>query len=157
MMNRPAAGAGPDAGPEVRLRTMRILWAVFLTAVGLFFLVTRFARPDDETRAGIAARDGNETILLVLAAVALSTVTASFVMRANFYRRAAEQRQPALLQTGFIVAVVLCETAVLLGLVGLFTTWNDYAYGLFALGALGELLHFPRREQVMSAYFKPVM
>jgi hypothetical protein len=41
-----------------------------------------------------------------------------------------------------------------MGLVGVFTTWNDYAYALFALGALGEALHFPTREQVLSAYYK---
>jgi hypothetical protein len=148
---------GEDAGPEVRLRTMRILWVMFLITIGLFFLVTRLSRPDGEARAEIAARDSNVTILLVLAVVALSSVVVSFVLRASFYKRAAEQRQPAVLQTGFILAIALCEAAVLLGLVVLFTTWNDYAYGLFALGALGEALHFPRREQVMSAYFKPGM
>jgi F0F1-type ATP synthase membrane subunit c/vacuolar-type H+-ATPase subunit K len=133
---------------------MRFLWAVFLTAVGLFFLVTRLSRPDDETVAEMGG--GNTTLLFVLAAVALSSVVASFVLKASFYRRAAEQRQPAVLQQGFIVAMVLCEAAVLLGLVGVFITWNDYAYLLFALGALGEALHFPRREQVLAAYYKPV-
>jgi len=154
MMNRPAASAGPDAGPEVRLRTMRFLWVMFLITIGLFFLVTRFSRPDAETRAEMGG--SNTTLLFVLAAVALSSVVASFVVKAGFYRRAAEQQQPMLLQQGFIVAIVLCEAAVLLGLVGVFLTWNDYAYGLFALGALGEALHFPRREQVQSAYYKSV-
>ena len=112
-------------------------------------------RPDDETIAGMGA--GNMTLLLVLAAVALSSVVASYVLKASFYKRAAEQRQPAVLHTGFVVAMVLCEAAALLGMVGVFVTWNDYAYALFALGALGEVLHFPRRAQVMSAYFKPGM
>lgn len=153
MMNRPAAAAGADAGPEVRLRTMRILWVVFLVIVGLFFLVTYLSRPEEWWRAKVEGQD-NTTLLFVLTAVALSSVVASFVLKATFYRRAAERQQPALLQTGFIVAIMLCETAVLLGVVSVRTTWNDYAYGLFALGALGEALHFPRREQVMSAYFK---
>jgi hypothetical protein len=148
MSNRPAGGAGP----EVRLRTMRILWMMFLITIGLFFLVTRFSRPDNETIAELGG--GNTTLLFVLAALALSSVVASFVLKAGFYRRAAEQQQPALLQSGFIIAIVLCESAVLMGLVGVFTTWNDYAYALFALGALGEALHFPTREQVLSAYYK---
>lgn len=131
---------------------MRILWAAFLMAVGLFVLVTRLARPDDET---IAEMDGGDTTLLyVMAALALSSVIASFVLKAVFYRRAAEQQQPGVLQTGFIIAMALCESAVLFGLVGVFMTWNNYAYLLFALGALGEVLHFPRREQLMSAYYK---
>ncbi|HEX8335094.1 MAG TPA: hypothetical protein VF621_00100 [Pyrinomonadaceae bacterium] len=153
MMNQTGAGAGSDVGPDVRLRTMRILWVVFLMAVGLFFLFTRVSRPDDETVAEM--RGGDTMILFVLAAVALSSVAASFVLKASFYKRAAEQQRPGVLQTGFIVAMVLCEAAVLLGLVGVFMTWNDYAYGLFALGALGEALHFPHREQVLSAYYRP--
>jgi F0F1-type ATP synthase membrane subunit c/vacuolar-type H+-ATPase subunit K len=145
-----------DAGFEARLRTLRILWVMFLITIGLFVLVTRLARPHEETVARMAAQD-NTLILPVLAVVALASVAVSFVMRANFYRRAAEQQQPALLQTGFVVAIVLCEAAALLGLVGLFTTWNNYAYGLFALGALGELLHFPSREQLLSAYPRSLM
>ena len=150
MMNRP--GAASDAELNLRLRTMRILWAAFLGAVGLFFLVTRLAHPDDETVAEMGG--GNMTLLYVLATLALSTVVASFVLKAVFYSRAAAQQQPGVLQTGFIVAMALCESAVLFGLVAVFITWNDYAYLLFALGALGEVLHFPRREQVMSAYYK---
>ena len=150
MMNNPAA----EAGLDLRLRTMRILWALFLITIGLFVLVTRFARPDDETRAEIER--GDPTLLIVLAVIGLSTVVASFVLKAGFYRRAAEQQRPELLQSGFIVAMVFCEVAVLLGLVGLFITWNDYAYLLFALGALGEALHFPRREQAQAAYNRRV-
>lgn len=153
MMNQTASG--PDPGPDFRLRLMRILWVAFLVTVGLFVLVTRLARPGAETRAGMGG--GNTTILYALAALALSLVAASFVLKSALYRRAAERQQPDILQTGFILALALCESAVLFGLVGLFVTWNDSAYALFALGALGELLHFPRREQVMSAYFKPGM
>ena len=152
-MNQPA-GAAP-VGPDAQLRVMRTLWVVFLVTIGLFFLVTYVSRPDAETRAEAAAGDGSATILLVLAALALSSVVASVVVKASFYRRAAERQHPGMLQTGFVVAIMLCETAVLLGLVGVFVTWNDYAYGLFALGALGEALHFPTREQILSAYYRP--
>jgi F0F1-type ATP synthase membrane subunit c/vacuolar-type H+-ATPase subunit K len=152
---RSSGQAAAAAKPEVALRTMRILWVVFLITVGLFVLVTYFARPSAETVAEV--RQANPAVLLALAALGLSSVVASFIFKAGFYRRAAEQQQPAVLQTGFILALVLCEAAVLMGLVGLFVTWNDYAYGLFALGFVGELLHFPRREPVMSAYFKQGM
>lgn len=153
-MNQPAMGAAPGTEPDFRLRTMRIRWGVFLLAAGMFFLVTRLYRPDDERMAELGG--GSPTLLIVLMAIAFSSVVASFVLKANFYKRAAEQQKPAVLQTGFLVAMALCEAAVLLGLVGVFMTWNDYAYLLFALGALGEALHFPRREQVLSAYYKSV-
>jgi len=146
MTNRPAG----DPGAEVRLRTLRILWAVFLANVGMMAVVSHFARPEMEV-------EGVPPLLYALAAAALSTVAASFIVKASFYGRAAVRQEPAQLQTGFIVALALCEAAVLLGFVGLFTTGCDYAYALFALGALGMALHFPRREQVFAAYYKPTM
>jgi hypothetical protein len=154
-MYRPTSrrpGAAP-ANPEAQLRVMRVLWEVFLLCISMFVLVTYFGRPSADAIA--ERRQDNPTLLLVLAALGLSLVVASFVLKAGFYRRAAEQQQPAVLQRGFILALVLCETAALMGLIGLFATWNDYAYGLLALGALGEALHLPRREQVMPAHFKP--
>jgi hypothetical protein len=146
--NRAAAARGP----EVHLRTMRILWVVFLICVGLFVLVTVLTRPDDETVAEMGG--GNTTLLYVLAALALASVAASFVAKGIFYRRAAEQQLPALVQVGFTLAMALCEAGVLFGLVGVFVTRNDAAYLLFALGALGMVLHIPRREQVEAAYYK---
>jgi hypothetical protein len=152
MLNRPATEAGPDAGLNTRLRTMRILWAVFLVCVGQFALVGWFARA--EADASAEGGTGVPPLLYVFAAVGVASVAASFVLKSNFYRRAAERQDPAQLQTGFILAMVFCEVAALLGLVGLFQTPGVHAYALFALAALGEALHFPRREQVMSAYYK---
>ena len=151
MMNRPAAGAAPEPGPDARLRTMRILWAVLLACVGQFALVAWFARPEADAPA-----EGVPTLLYALGALGLGSVASSFVIKSGYFRRAAERREPAQIQTGFIVAMVLCEVAALLGLVGLFVTQCDYAYGLLALGALGEIMHFPRREQLTPAYYKSV-
>jgi F0F1-type ATP synthase membrane subunit c/vacuolar-type H+-ATPase subunit K len=147
LTNQP--GAGPDAGPDIRLRTMRILWVVFLITIGLFILVAGVSRPE-----GGPEGEGVPPLLYALGALALSSVAASFVLKSSLYKRAAERQEPAQLQTGFIIALVLCESAVLFGLVGLFITRCDYAYALFALGALGEALHFPRRAEVLSAYYK---
>ena len=147
MMNRPIT----DMGAELQLRTMRILWVAFLICVALFILITWFTRPSelpDEISRGV------HPMLYVLVALALSAVAASFVVKAGLYRRAAKHRQPALMQAGFTLAMALCESAVLFGLVGVFATRNDAAYLLFALGALGMLLHFPRREQVEEAFQK---
>jgi hypothetical protein len=150
MTNRPT----DDAGPEVRLRTMRILWAAFLMCVGLFFLLAHLTRPEP----GAEAEGGGDvpTLLFALGAAGLTAVVVSFVVKAGFYRRAAEQRQPALLHAGLILALALCESAVLMGMIGLFVTSNDNAYALFGVGALGQALHFPRREQVEAAYYKTV-
>src|SRR5687768_3435779 len=121
MMNRPAAGATSEPGPDARLRTMRILWAVFLVCIGQFALVAWFARPEADAPA-----EGVPPLLYALAALGLASVAASFVLKPGFFRRAAERHEPAQIQTGFIVAMVLCEVSALLGLVGLFVTQGDY-------------------------------
>jgi F0F1-type ATP synthase membrane subunit c/vacuolar-type H+-ATPase subunit K len=151
MMNRPTKQPGQDARLEFRLRTMRILWGAFLMTIVLYALVTVFAVPWKD--AGEEGR-ANPTLLLAFAVMGFLSVAASFVLKRHFYAHAAERREPARLQTGFIIALVFCEFAVLLGLAGLFVTVNRYAYALFVLGALGQLLHFPRREDLAAAYGK---
>lgn len=151
MLNRPATDTGSEAGADARLRVMLILWGAFLMTVVMFFVIALIVRP--EPAAGAGGEGDIPPLLYGLAALALSMVAASFVVKGGFYRRAAERRQPDQLQTGFILALALCESAALFGLVGLFVTGNDYAYALLALGALGEALHFPRRGQVEAAYF----
>lgn len=148
MMRQP----GTNAGFDVRLRTLRILWAVFLITIGLYTLVTRFSLPPEE----VLQKGGhdNPTLLMALAFAGLSSVALSFILKRRFYKQAAERHDPAQFQTGFVLALVLCEVSALFGLVGLFTTWNMYAYALFVLGALGIALHFPRRDDLAAAYFK---
>src|SRR5215213_7257515 len=114
MVNRPSAGAGADAGPNIRLRTMRILWAVFLVTIGQFALFGWFGR--DEADAAAEVGTGVPPLLYVLAAIGLASVASSFVVKSIFYRRAAEGQNPAQLQTGFILAMVLSEAAAILGL-----------------------------------------
>jgi uncharacterized membrane protein HdeD (DUF308 family) len=147
MMNQPAT----KAGPEAFLLTMRILWGAFLVCVGLFVLVTKLTRPAN-VPAEVAG--GLDPLLYVLGVLALVAVAASFFMKGIFYRRAVKHQQPILMQAGFTIAMALCEAGVLMGLVGVFVTRNDAAYLLFALGALGMLLHFPRREQLEAAAYK---
>jgi F0F1-type ATP synthase membrane subunit c/vacuolar-type H+-ATPase subunit K len=151
MMNGQANRAKQDAGLEVRLRTMRIIWAAFLITIGLYVLFTVFAVPWE-----VAADEGgdNPTLLLAFAVMGFMSVAASFVLKRHFYGHAVEQTNPDKFQTGFIAALVFCEFSALLGLVGLFVTHSRYAYALFALGALGQLLHFPSRDQLAATYKK---
>jgi F0F1-type ATP synthase membrane subunit c/vacuolar-type H+-ATPase subunit K len=148
----------PHVDPETRLRTMRILWAVFLTTIGLYAFVAYMARPSDESSAGAAeslgtgtAAGGLSVLIIVLFALGLSAVVASFLVKQAYAQRAVREQSPAVLQTGFIVAVVLCETAALFGMVGLFVDGNPLAYLLFVIAAAGIVLHFPRREDVIAA------
>ena len=153
MMNRNES----DAGIDTRLRTMRILWAVFLMTIAQFLLVVYFADPMTEAErasaSGEPAPSGNPSPLLYLFfALGLASVAASYLLRRSFYGKGERERQPALVHTGLILALALCETAALFGLVALFVLGNPLAYSLFALAVIGQLLHFPRRDQLLAAY-----
>jgi F0F1-type ATP synthase membrane subunit c/vacuolar-type H+-ATPase subunit K len=151
MMNRPANQSGADAELELRLRTLRILWGALLTTIGLYALITVFALP---SRDALEEGRDNPTLLMAFAVMSFMSVAASFVLKRHFYGHAVERGEPAQFQIGFIFALAFCEVSALLGLMGLFITHNSYAYALFVLGALGQLLHFPRRDQVAATYRK---
>jgi len=151
-----------NMNPETRLRTMRILWAVFIITVGLHAMVAYFARSsesDDWPTAAAAAESpgigasagGFSVLIIVLFALGLSTVVASFLVKQAFSQRAVREQSPAVLQTGFILSLVLCEVAGLFGFVGLFADGNPAAWLLFVVAAAGMVLHFPRREDVEAA------
>jgi F0F1-type ATP synthase membrane subunit c/vacuolar-type H+-ATPase subunit K len=151
MMSQPAKQPGADTGLEARLRVLRILWGALFASIGIYALVAFFV-----LRGRDAAAEGadNPTLLAAFAVMGFMAVAASFVLKRHFYAHAVERADPARFQTGFIFALAFCEMAALLGMVGLFVTQNRNAYALFALGALGQLLHFPRRDQLAAAYRK---
>lgn len=131
---------------EIRIRTIRTLWFALFVSVGLYFALTFFV-PRSENPP-------NATLFLVLAAVSLTTVAASFIIKTNFLIRAAQQQQVQLVQQGYVVACALTEVPALLGLLDYFSTGNEYYYALFIIAALGMLLHFPRRDHVLNAAYK---
>jgi hypothetical protein len=49
----------------------------------------------------------------------------------------------------------MCEAATLFGLVTAFVEDYLYFFIFFALGIVGILLHFPKRDDLMAAGFKP--
>ena len=151
--------------PEARLRLRRILWAVFLACVGLYaFAAYVLAGPSGAERASaegflnghlppgaqVSAR-GPAFLLPLLVLLGVAAVLASIVVGRAYARRAAAERRPELLQVGLIVSVALCEAAALFGVVGLLVTGDSYSYVLFVIGAVGILLRFPRREQILAA------
>lgn len=153
-------GLNANVNVETRLRMMRVLWASFVMTVSLFALVAYLTRPsptDDfpatsaETLGIGAAAGGLSVMLLALFALGLSTVVASFLVKQAYAKKAVREQSQAVLQTGLILALVLCEAAGIFGFVGLFADGNPLAYLLFVVAAAGMVLHFPRREDVEAA------
>lgn len=132
---------------ELRIRTMRTLWAALFVSIIFYYMLTFFV-PRRENA------EPNETMFLVLLAAAVTTTLISFVIKSKLLNQAVERQQPRLVQQGYIVTWALTEVGALLGLLDYFATGNHYYYALYIISAIGMLLHFPRREHVLNAAFK---
>jgi F0F1-type ATP synthase membrane subunit c/vacuolar-type H+-ATPase subunit K len=122
-----------------RYRGLMIIWGGQVFTLMLFFGLTQMVHP--ATDAG-----GSQPLLLALAASALVTFGLSFVVKPRLLARAARERRPDLVTTGYIIAFALCEACAIFGLVAHFTTGAREALYFFIPAVLGFLLHFPRRR-----------
>jgi hypothetical protein len=137
----------PQTSIEARILTMRIIWMALLMSVFIYYVITLFVhRPDD-----VAA---NPTLSLVLICVAVLAVLISFLIKSRLLSKAIDQQHPGMVQQAYVVTWAISEVAGLLGLLDFFLTADRYYHALFIIGALGFLLHFPRREPVVNAAFK---
>lgn len=133
---------------EQRIRTVRILWLALLASVVGYFMVTIFAgRPEDVER--------NDTLSLALLVAGVGAVLVSFLIKKKLLDQAIQQRQVQKVQQGYVVAWAICEVGALLGLFDFLRTSHPHYYALFIVAAIGELLHFPRREHFDNASISP--
>ncbi|HKZ78578.1 MAG TPA: hypothetical protein VJ124_09760 [Pyrinomonadaceae bacterium] len=129
---------------------MRTLWIAMFLSIGFYYAFTFFAGRSEDVNS-------NSTLSLTLVGGALLTTLISFPIKNRLLTRAVEQQQVQLVQQGYVVAWALTEVAALLGLLDFFLTGNRYYYILFIIAACGQLLHFPRREPVINAWFRSPM
>ena len=152
MKFQPTNQSGSYVGLEDRLRTTRILWVLSVMTTGLYALCSAIVlKANYDLKAG---GYDNPSLLSTLTAASLVSVSVSFVVRRRFHMRAVKLLDPALMQKGFVLAAILCALPGVFALCGLTFTFNLGAYLLFALGALGQALHFPRRDQLAAAYWR---
>lgn len=140
---------------EGAYKTLVILWFALLMSQVMFLVVIFFSKPEvfrfDITKPILGE---NAVIVIVLAILALANFGLSFVMKKRSYEQAVTEQKIALVQTGLIIACALCEAISLLGLMLAFAFSYQYFFVWFALGILGIILHFPRRDDVIAASYK---
>jgi hypothetical protein len=125
-----------------------------MISVLVYFVLGYFFLRGTETK-NIEATEAN-IFLGPLLLVSLISLFFSFLLRKRFFVRAANEQRADMIQTGVIIGFALCEAAAILGLVAIFLTGNALSFVILAVAATGILLHFPRREQLLGAYFKHV-
>ena len=145
MQQRNAQGA-----VEKRYRVLLIIWAAMLMNISLLALVGYFARPE----APADDSGGSGGIILMVLLLGVTTVALSYILKKTFLARAESGQKLDSVQVAYVVAFALCESAALFGLVALFVTGNLYSYIGFIVGAIGIMLHMPRRDHLLAASYK---
>jgi hypothetical protein len=136
---------------ETRYRSMKTLWLALLMNVGVFFIWILFSAKEIISDSS----DAPDTILPgALAAFALVSVIASFVIKRLLLKRAEENQDAMLVQRAMIIACAMCEVSVLIGVIARLTLGFRQYYLLLLVGAIGIALHYPRRDHLLAAGYK---
>jgi F0F1-type ATP synthase membrane subunit c/vacuolar-type H+-ATPase subunit K len=127
-------------------RILLIMWVFLLMSVSGLFLMTVL----------IPSKAEGDNTVIAIASIALgaSNVILSFVLKQSFLTKSVAKQDWKLVQQAYIVALALCESAALFGLLVHFATGSIYYYVPFVIGAVGMLLHFPRKHHISDASFK---
>lgn len=132
-----------EARVEARHRTLLFLWFGILMSMSLFLGLTLYVPSNNP--------EPNTTLSFALIGAAFMVVILSVLIKLRIVQRAIDKRDGAMLQTGYVVSFALCEAAALLGVIDHFVTGSSYYYFSFALGLLGMLVHFPKKDHVRAA------
>ncbi len=138
--------------PEQLFKTMAMVWFALFSSQ-LMFAIVSFAVKPELLKFDLAASPlGAEPMMVVVFAVlGLFLIAASFVMNANFSRKAVDAQSPGLIQTGMIVACAMCEAASVFGLVLAFSHSYQYFFLWIAAAMAGMAFHFPSRTKIINA------
>ena len=136
----------PEPGVEQRHRNILILWAGILMVIPMYLVLIwiNSVPPDPE----------KSTLALMLIGLSIVPVAISFLVKNKLLSKAVETQKLELVQQAYVVAFALCEAALMLGIVIYFVTGSPYYVAAIAIGALGLLLHFPRKQHLLDATFK---
>ena len=126
---------------------MRTLWIAMILSIGAYFALTFLIRRSE-------AHEANPRLSLILLGVAVASTLISFPVKAKLLSRAIELQRVQMVQQTYIVAWAINEVAALLGLLDFLATGDRYYYILFMIGALGQLIHTPRRDDIVNAFGK---
>jgi cation transport ATPase len=139
MMNQPT-----QAREGARFRGLVIIWGAQVFSLVLLFTMMQVVKPATQGEA-------NQTLLFVLAVLAITTFAFSFVLKAQIVSRAATEQRPDMVTTGYILAFALCEACAIFGMIARFSTGAREAIYFFVAALVGFLLHFPRRRHIDDA------
>lgn len=145
----------PNSNVEGKYRAITIVWFALLVSQLMFLVVMFFAKPElfkfDFSKSLLG---DNPPITIAFAVLGISTFLLSFVLKRKFINQAISEQKTAHIQSGVIIGCALCEATSLFGFTLAFVANYQYFFLWFALGILGIILHFPRRDDFIAASYK---
>ena|SRR5687768_4584873 len=140
---------------KVKYETLVIIWGALLVSQLVFLLLIYIIKPElfafDFSRSLL----GDRPITVVLfAAAALTVFILSFVLRNQHIRRSVIDQDAGCVQTGLVLGCALCELSSVLGVVLALAFDYSYFFLWIALGIVGILLNFPRRDMLRAAGYR---
>jgi hypothetical protein len=133
---------------EKQYKTLVTLWFGMLMSIATLFAVSIFAGPEGQPGPTSTT---NGIVLFALAAIGTFVMVLSFAVKRKLLQRSVEKQDVTLVQQAMIIACAMCEVSALLGLVERFAIGSGEHYLLFLIAAVGILLHFPKRDQLLAA------
>jgi hypothetical protein len=145
----------PMSNVKVKYETLVVIWAGLLVSQALFLVLIYFVKPQLLTFDSSGPLLGEHPIVTVLfAAAAIAVFILSFVLRDQHIRRSVIDQDAGCVQTALVLGCALSELSSLLGLVLAFVFDYQYFFLWIALGIIGVLCHFPRRDTLAAASYK---
>jgi hypothetical protein len=127
---------------DQRYRTLIILWFGIFMSLVIYLVFIHFLP---------AKVVPNQKLTLLLNSLGLIPVATSFLIKQVLLGRAIESQAVQQVHAAYIIAWALCEIAGLLAFIDSRVTGSPYYYLGFAVGGLGLLLHFPRKQHLLEA------
>ena len=137
---------------QVEYKTLVVLWGAMVSSQVLFLALVYIVKPYLFTSDFSQPLLGKHPIVIVLfAAAAIAVFSLSFILRNQHMRRAVVDQDAGCVQTGLLLGCALSEISSVLGLVLAFVFDYQYFFLWIALGIIGSLCHFPRRQNLLDA------
>ncbi|MEQ1765067.1 MAG: hypothetical protein ABL984_18215 [Pyrinomonadaceae bacterium] len=136
-------------------QSLVVVWAALLMSQVMFLVMLFFTKGElFRFRFDQPIWGQSWAMILGFAVAAITCVAFSFAFKRRFFERAVAEQNPALVQSGMIIALALCESSSLIGMCLAFAFDYQYFFAWFTLGILGMLLHFPKQNDLLAAGYK---
>lgn len=140
---------------EQSYKTLLIIWTALLFSQLMFVVLIWFVKPElfkfDFSQPLLG---DNAMIVGLFAMLSVSDIVISLILRKKTLERSVAEQSIPLVQTAMVIGCALCEAISLFGVLLAFIFSYQYFFIFSIVGAIGVMLHYPRRDDVHAASYR---